>query len=169
VIGLWDCGSHPVWARGGVWACTFPGPGRWHGMGMIGAEAGQGSTLGAGSGVQSATRTGDRAECGCGWTGRCPARASLGILQIGGLGSSSRPLRVGRDSDLATVTSGPGRRCVTAVCCSCLICAAMGGMQGLEIVISCRTATSSCQVIIFAVLGLRGRARGHKGSYTCSR
>jgi hypothetical protein len=35
---------------------------------------------------------------------------------------------VGRDSDLATVTGGPGGRCVTAVCSSGLICAAMDGL-----------------------------------------
>jgi hypothetical protein len=76
---------------------------------------------------------------------------------------------VGRDSDLATVTGGPGGRGVTAVCCSGLIFAAMGGLQGLEFATSGRTATGSCQVIIFAVVGHRGRARGHKGLYTCSR
>ena len=45
----------------------------------------------------------------------------------------------------------------------------MGGLQGLEFATSGRTATRSCQVIIFAVVGHRGRARGHKGLYTCSR
>ena len=103
-IGLWGCGGHPVWVRRG------PGAG---------------------------TRIGGRAMCGPDALGSgCrPARAVLGTHQT----RMARTFNWAAASGPRLGPSGRDRRAgcwrrVTAVCCSGLIFAAMGRLQGLEFV-----------------------------------
>jgi hypothetical protein len=101
------------------------------------------------------------------WPGRVRGRTRVdragalhglawGYSRSGGLGPANGPRRAGRDSDLATVTGGPGGRGVTAVCCSGLILGRAAGPRVCDLGSDGREVVSGDH---FAMLGLRGRAR----------